>query len=127
MFLFFQSKVIRVLNLWQKNNIFDHETLDPVFDMADPNHPKFKEVAAIVAARLAAKPPPAEKKAVDTVQTDSVAPAPAQKPVASAGPATSVAVGSKDLNSRIQQLSHIFGAEVPPEAKPAELQMVRVL
>ena len=35
----FQSKVVRVLNLWQKNNIFGEEVIQPLFDLADPTHP----------------------------------------------------------------------------------------
>ena len=39
----FQSKVIRVLNLWQKNSVFQSEVIQPLFDLADPNHPIHKE------------------------------------------------------------------------------------
>ena len=31
-----QSKVIRVLNLWQKNQVFPPEVIQPIFDLADP-------------------------------------------------------------------------------------------
>ncbi|XP_054270255.1 SR-related and CTD-associated factor 4-like isoform X3 [Macrosteles quadrilineatus] len=41
-----KSKVIRVLNLWQKNNVFDSEQIQPLFDLADPNHPIHKEQQA---------------------------------------------------------------------------------
>ncbi|KAL5289297.1 nrd-1 family protein [Megaselia abdita] len=34
-----KSRIIRVLNLWQKNNVFAPETISPLFDLADPNHP----------------------------------------------------------------------------------------
>lgn len=44
----FQSKVIRVLNLWQKNAVFPPEVIQPLFDMADSSHPKYKEVAQYV-------------------------------------------------------------------------------
>jgi hypothetical protein len=43
-----QSKVIRVLNLWQKNAVFPPEVIQPLFDMADSSHPKYKEVAQYV-------------------------------------------------------------------------------
>lgn len=43
-----QSKVIRVLNLWQKNAVFPPEVIQPLFDMADASHPKYKEVAQYV-------------------------------------------------------------------------------
>jgi len=38
-----QSKVIRVLNLWQKNTVFAPEVIQPLFDLADPNHPIHKD------------------------------------------------------------------------------------
>uniref|UniRef100_A0A336K4H0 CSON015316 protein n=1 Tax=Culicoides sonorensis TaxID=179676 RepID=A0A336K4H0_CULSO len=34
-----KSKIIRVLNLWQKNNVFPPETVQPIFDLANPDHP----------------------------------------------------------------------------------------
>lgn len=34
-----KSRIIRVLNLWQKNNVFAPEIISPLFDLADPNHP----------------------------------------------------------------------------------------
>ena len=38
--LCFQSKVIRVLNLWQKNNVFPMSIIQPLMDLAaDPNDP----------------------------------------------------------------------------------------
>ncbi|XP_037025420.1 SR-related and CTD-associated factor 4 isoform X2 [Bradysia coprophila] len=33
-----KSKIIRVLNLWQKNSVFAPEVIQPLFDLADPNH-----------------------------------------------------------------------------------------
>ncbi|KAF7989878.1 hypothetical protein HCN44_008552 [Aphidius gifuensis] len=42
-----KSKVIRVLNLWQKNAVFPPEVIQPLFDLADPNHPIHKEQAII--------------------------------------------------------------------------------
>ncbi|XP_075227994.1 insulator su(Hw) mRNA adaptor isoform X2 [Lycorma delicatula] len=38
-----KSKVIRVLNLWQKNNVFESDVIQPLFDLADPTHPIHKE------------------------------------------------------------------------------------
>lgn len=46
-----QSKVIRVLNLWQRNAVFPPEVIQPLFDMADSAHPKYKEVAAAVGSK----------------------------------------------------------------------------
>lgn len=38
-FSVFQSKVVRVLNLWQKNGVFMSEIIQPLLDMAsDPNN-----------------------------------------------------------------------------------------
>lgn len=37
--------MIRVLNLWQKNSVFQPEVIQPLFDLADPNHPIHKEQA----------------------------------------------------------------------------------
>ncbi|CRK97577.1 CLUMA_CG010963, isoform A [Clunio marinus] len=34
-----KSKIIRVLNLWQKNNVFAPEVIQPLFDLANPDHP----------------------------------------------------------------------------------------
>uniref|UniRef100_A0A1B6C775 RRM domain-containing protein n=1 Tax=Clastoptera arizonana TaxID=38151 RepID=A0A1B6C775_9HEMI len=41
-----KSKVIRVLNLWQKNNVFESDVIQPLFDLADPSHPIHKELPA---------------------------------------------------------------------------------
>ena len=32
--------------MWQRNSVFPPEVIQPLFDMADSNHPKFKEVEA---------------------------------------------------------------------------------
>lgn len=45
---YFQSKIIRVLNLWQKNNVFPPEVIQPLFDLADPNNPIHKELDTAV-------------------------------------------------------------------------------
>ncbi|XP_037953014.1 SR-related and CTD-associated factor 4 isoform X2 [Teleopsis dalmanni] len=37
-----KSRIIRVLNLWQKNNVFAPEVIQPIFDLADPNHPIYQ-------------------------------------------------------------------------------------
>jgi hypothetical protein len=36
------------LNLWQKNSVFQSEVIQPLFDLADPNHPIHKEQQATV-------------------------------------------------------------------------------
>uniref|UniRef100_A0A8D8LYL8 Splicing factor, arginine/serine-rich 15 n=1 Tax=Cacopsylla melanoneura TaxID=428564 RepID=A0A8D8LYL8_9HEMI len=44
-----KSKIIRVLNLWQKNEVFTPDVIHPLFDMADPNHPIHRELAELQA------------------------------------------------------------------------------
>lgn len=34
------------MNLWQKNKVFAAEVIQPLFDLADPNHHAYKEIAA---------------------------------------------------------------------------------
>ncbi|KAK8379482.1 hypothetical protein O3P69_019412 [Scylla paramamosain] len=47
-----KSKVIRVLNLWQKNQVFAEEVIQPLFDLADPNHPIQKEVTLQITQKV---------------------------------------------------------------------------
>ena len=39
-----KSKVIRVLNLWQKNGVFTTEDIQPLFDMAKPNSEIYRQL-----------------------------------------------------------------------------------
>ena len=39
-----KSKVIRVVNLWQKNNVFHSDAIQPLFDMANPQSEIFKNL-----------------------------------------------------------------------------------
>lgn len=39
-----KAKVIRVLNLWQKNRIFSPEVIQPLFDLADPQNPIWEQI-----------------------------------------------------------------------------------
>lgn len=39
-----KSRIIRVLNLWQKNQVFAPDVVQPLFDLADPNNPIHKEL-----------------------------------------------------------------------------------
>ena len=39
-----KSKVIRVLNLWQKNNVFPSDAIQPLFDLANPHSDIFKKL-----------------------------------------------------------------------------------
>ncbi|XP_058452308.1 SR-related and CTD-associated factor 4 isoform X2 [Malaya genurostris] len=48
-----KSKIIRVLNLWQKNMVFAPETIQPLFDLANPEHPLHLQYNAAMAASAA--------------------------------------------------------------------------
>ncbi|OWR46193.1 hypothetical protein KGM_215581 [Danaus plexippus plexippus] len=39
-----KRNIIRVLNLWQKNNVFGPEVIQPLLDLADPSHPLHLEI-----------------------------------------------------------------------------------
>ena len=39
-----KSKIIRVLNLWQKNEVFVSEVIQPLFDLANPNSELSKQM-----------------------------------------------------------------------------------
>lgn len=49
-----KSKIIRVLNLWQKNMVFAPEVIQPLFDLANPEHPLHLQYNASLAAAAAA-------------------------------------------------------------------------
>lgn len=45
----FQSKIVRVLNLWQKNNVFMSEVIQPLLDLtADPNNPEMAAQGKVI-------------------------------------------------------------------------------
>ncbi|XP_068219538.1 SR-related and CTD-associated factor 4 isoform X3 [Palaemon carinicauda] len=46
-----KSKVIRVLNLWQRNQVFAEDIIQPLFDLADPNSSIQREVGAQIAQK----------------------------------------------------------------------------
>lgn len=48
-----KSKIIRVLNLWQKNMVFAPEVIQPLFDLANPEHPLHQQYNASQAAAAA--------------------------------------------------------------------------
>ena len=43
-FSLFQSRVIRVLNLWQKNEVFTADIIGPLFDLANPNSETYRSM-----------------------------------------------------------------------------------
>ncbi|XP_040154369.1 SR-related and CTD-associated factor 8 isoform X2 [Anopheles arabiensis] len=49
-----KSKIIRVLNLWQKNMVFLPEVIQPLFDLANPDHPIHQQYNAQVLQEQAA-------------------------------------------------------------------------
>lgn len=51
-----KSRIIRVLNLWQKNNVFAPDVIQPIFDLADPNHPIYSMPPPALATVTAAAP-----------------------------------------------------------------------
>lgn len=42
-----KSRIIRVLNLWQKNSVFAPEVIQPLFDLADPNNPIYQTLPPV--------------------------------------------------------------------------------
>ena len=40
-----------MLNLWQKNHVFGEEIIQPLFDLADPNHPIQKQIGNQIAQK----------------------------------------------------------------------------
>ncbi|XP_017867187.1 PREDICTED: uncharacterized protein LOC108616481 isoform X6 [Drosophila arizonae] len=59
-----KSRIIRVLNLWQKNNVFKSEVIQPIFDLADPNHPIYHQMPPIGAGNLNASSGPSGSSGV---------------------------------------------------------------
>ena len=51
-----KSKVIRVLNLWQKNEVFVSEVIQPLFDLANPHSELSKQMEEQFAKTGAVKP-----------------------------------------------------------------------
>jgi len=48
-----KSRIIRVLNLWQKNKVFEEDIIQPLFDLADSNHPLHKQISNQIASKNA--------------------------------------------------------------------------
>ena len=57
-----KSKIIRVLNLWQKNAVFTAEVISPLFDLANPNSELARKVEEQVKAGLTTVPKAAGDK-----------------------------------------------------------------
>ena len=72
-----KSKVIRVLNLWQKNEVFVSEVIQPLFDLANPNselskqmEDQFAKTGAVTATSVPSSSVPSDKKSSDGAPTD---------------------------------------------------------
>lgn len=54
-----KGKIIRVLNLWQKNQVFTPDVIQPLFDqLADPNNPIHRETTPSNGLSIVEKTPP---------------------------------------------------------------------
>lgn len=108
-YMMVQSKVIRVLNLWQKNAVFPPEVIQPLFDMADSNHPKYKEVAlAIHSKNATASSSSSGKAGSSSVDGHSAgvngSAAGASVGVVSSGPTSSGGLGYEDASNDASQV-----------------------
>ncbi|CAG0901685.1 unnamed protein product, partial [Cyprideis torosa] len=52
-----KSKIIRVLNLWQKNQIFSPEVIQPILDLVNPDHPLHQQIEEELRTRSERKAP----------------------------------------------------------------------
>ncbi|XP_043114651.1 SR-related and CTD-associated factor 4b [Puntigrus tetrazona] len=124
-----KGKIMRVLNLWQKNDVFSMDIIQPLLDMATA------PLLPVVENGIAAGVPPAVPVAVETA-APALAPAPAvetaaapsslQNPVALAAVAQLLqGTGGIELQQLIQTLQLAGGVGLaqptapPPEKKPS--------
>jgi len=134
--------VIRVLNLWQKNAVFPPEVIQPLFDMADCNHPKYKEVAIAIHSKGSSNQSAGQTKSSSTSAANTSHDAGTNGSSIPPGPASSSGLGFEDgsndasqslvmgnlpnlsstemsLATRLQHLQHLFGQEPPPSGPSA--------
>lgn len=64
-----RPKIVRVLNLWQKNTVFPSDVIQPLLDMANPNNSTGSLEAP---ARIAASESPAHKSLQHSVSSENV-------------------------------------------------------
>ena len=126
----FQSKVIRVLNLWQKNSVFQSEVIQPLFDLADPNHPIHKEqqmgtsatsngsISGILSTSGANKTPPSVNR---TPSNMNKTPQNALKPDASSTPLWITQSHLDISNSTLMQLSGQAGVNLLGKSQVVEI------
>nr|XP_029508220.1 splicing factor, arginine/serine-rich 15-like isoform X2 [Oncorhynchus nerka] len=129
-----KSKIIRVLNLWQKNAVFEMDVVQPLLDMATGSFvlaPSPQEdlqaqppvsSASIAAAQHQAQPPVSIAAAQPTVSSASIAAAQLQPPVSIAAaqhqPPVSIAAAAQHL---AQPPVSIAAAAQPPVSIAAAL------
>lgn len=124
-----KSKVIRVLNLWQKNAVFPPEVIQPLFDMADASHPKYKEVAQYVNSKGASSSGISTGKSnsqeSSTMLNGNKEAAVSFEETSNDGnQSQSLVMGNlpnlssteMSLATRLQHLQHLFGQEPPNNA-----------
>nr|CAD7426121.1 unnamed protein product [Timema monikensis] len=102
------SKVVRVLNLWQKNTVFQSEVIQPLFDLADPSNPLHQELAPVITSNGSIttlnKTPPTSANKSSSKQDTPVWLALAQSQIDAA-------------SNAVMQMSGQAGGPLPP-AKP---------
>nr|CAD7575580.1 unnamed protein product [Timema californicum] len=106
-----KSKVVRVLNLWQKNTVFQSEVIQPLFDLADPSNPLHQELAPVITSNGSIttlnKTPPTSTNKSSSKQDTPVWLALAQSQIDAA-------------SNAVMQMSGQAGGPLPP-AKPVQL------
>nr|CAD7412762.1 unnamed protein product [Timema poppensis] len=106
-----KSKVVRVLNLWQKNTVFQSEVIQPLFDLADPSNPLHQELAPVITSNGSItalnKTPPTSTNKSSSKQDTPVWLALAQSQIDAA-------------SNAVMQMSGQAGGPLPP-AKPVGL------
>nr|CAD7589624.1 unnamed protein product [Timema genevievae] len=106
-----KSKVVRVLNLWQKNTVFQSEVIQPLFDLADPSNPLHQELAPVITSNGSIttlnKTPPTSTNKSSSKQDTPVWLALAQSQIDAA-------------SNAVMQMSGQAGGPLPP-AKPVAL------
>ncbi|XP_037079200.1 SR-related and CTD-associated factor 8-like, partial [Pollicipes pollicipes] len=114
-----KSKVIRVLNLWQKNQVFPPEVIQPIFDLADPESATSREIEQQLLAKeqqpTPAAPPSTAAGAAAGPPGDGPAPAGRQ---AEGAPAT--AQVDPGLIQKLHQLQTLLAqpTATPEQAAP---------
>ncbi|KAF4104416.1 SR-related and CTD-associated factor 4b [Onychostoma macrolepis] len=118
-----KGKILRVLTLWQKNDVFSMDIIQPLLDMATaPAFPVLENGITVAAPSAmpveSAVPEPAPAPAVET----AAAPSSLQNPVALAAVAQLLqGTGGVELQQLIHTLQQAGGAGLPlPTAPPTE-------